>query len=283
MDDAVEKANIIHEAVQSIKVGIRAHLEEHMTPTQPEPGELRAIMTSQGWRYGRYKTTTNRGDAYDMYNRDVVGKLVEEGYGKNVERRNSFPVEFWRVDKTDYFGEGDVEERVIGPKHKNFPHPEGWLVDGEAVRLDELSIRIRTRLLAIRKMRPPAAQEAWEEPHRLPLDIPWGKIWRIKSFYATPRDQITWLKVMHRNLYLAGSSNEPDKTCRVCSEKENIVHLVRCQVIRANYWDMIAEKMREMGFRVPPQGLQREAFWLLGRIDKNRAVPPEQAGIMFIA
>ena len=164
-----------------------------------------------------------------------------------------------------------------------FPDPSTWTLDGEEVRIDLLSIRLRTRALAIRKMQPPPAQAAWEAPQRLPMHIPWPKVWRIKSFYASPRDQITWLKVMHRNLYLAGSSQEEDKSCRVCPAKENIIHLVRCPTICAQFWDEIAQVMTSMGMVVPAPGLDREAFWLLGCLGGGRVVGPAQAGIIFIA
>ena len=163
------------------------------------------------------------------------------------------------------------------------PHPDSWTLDGERVRIDLLSIRLRTRSLAIRKMKPPPAQTAWADPQRLPIHIPWHKVWRIKSFYASPRDQITWLKVMHRNLYLAGSSQEEDKACRMCPAKENITHLVRCPVICAGFWDRIALVMVSMGMEVPAGGLGREAFWLLGCMGSGKVVGQAQAGIIFIA
>ena len=65
------------------------------------------------------------------------------------------------------------------------------MVDDEVVCLDRLSIKARTALLAARKMKPPSAEKAWEE--RLGFEIDWNKVWRIKSFYASPRDQFTWL------------------------------------------------------------------------------------------
>jgi hypothetical protein len=88
---------------------------------------------------------------------------------------------------------------------------------------------------------------------------------------------------MHRTLYLAGTSQDEDKTCHLCDEKENITHLVRCTAIRTRFWDNIALVMTKMGFTIPEPGLEREAFWLLGRIDRDSAVTPEQAGMIFIA
>ena len=44
-------------------------------------------------------------------------------------------------------------------------------------------------------------------PRNKPTTVPWGEIWRITSLYCTPRDQITWLKLVHRNLYVANRDN----------------------------------------------------------------------------
>ena len=45
----------------------------------------------------------------------------------------------------------------------------------------------------------------------------------------------------------------------------------------------IALVMRAIGFETPNGNLERDAFWLLGRMSSGKAVGPEQAGIMFIA
>ena len=126
-------------------------------------------------------------------------------------------------------------------------------------------------------------EKNWVTPERLELKMPWSKIWSIKSFYATPRDQITWLKSMHRNLFLAGNLVNEDTTCRACEEKENIMHLVRCRKIRKAFWEPLTRLMLAMGFTVPPSPRENEAFWLLGRLTYKDVVCPAQAGIMFIA
>ena len=78
-------------------------------------------------------------------------------------------------------------------------------------------------------------------------------------------------------------SEEEDKPCRLCPAKENITHLEKCPVICAEFWDKIALVMISMGMKVPPQGLQREALWLLGYLGEGLVVGPAQAGIIFIA
>ena len=111
--------------------------------------------------------------------------------------------------------------RVRGAVIDTFPLIEGWTIDGEAVRLDRLSIKQRTAALALRKMIPPACESAWQT--RLPsIVIPWTKVWKITSFYATRRDQFTWLRLMHRNLYTVGHRADiDDNSCRACTVPEN--------------------------------------------------------------
>ena len=99
----------------------------------------------------------------------------------------------------------DDDRRILGPLKETYPQAEGWMIDGEVIRLDRLSIKKRTAILALRKMKAPTCEKNWVIPERLELKMPWTKIWSIKFFYAAPRDQITWLKIMHRNLFLAGN------------------------------------------------------------------------------
>ena len=93
-------------------------------------------------------------------------------------------VAWWEPRKDDH--------RVAGALSKRFPSAKGWRLDGEEIRLDRLSIKKRTEALSIRRMKPPAAEKGWET--RLGrMDIPWTSVWKIRSFYASPRDQLLYL------------------------------------------------------------------------------------------
>ena len=94
---------------------------------------------------------------------------------------------------------------------------------------------------------------------------------------------MTGPKVMHRNLFLAGNLQDEDNTCRCCPTRENIVHLVRCGNILEGFWRPVAKVMIEIGFTVPTDYKELEAFWLLGRLTDKKAVTSEQSGMMFIA
>ena len=152
------------------------------------------------------------------------------------------------------------------------------------MRLDRLSIKTRTALLAARKMKPPSAEKAWEE--RLGFEIDWNKVWRIKSFYASPRDQFTWLRLMHRNLYTVGHRKDlQDVSCRACNEKESQLHLATCSVMVEEFWKPLIKMMEEMGFETPSPEARREFLCLgvLWEAGEQKVVKPEQSGLMFIA
>ena len=84
------------------------------------------------------------------------------------------------------------------------------------------------------------------------MELPWNKLWNLKSFYATKRDQFTWLRFMHINLYTVGHRNDLDDTsCRACTAKENQMHLIECPVIRKEFWDEVLKLLRLLGFNNP--------------------------------
>ena len=126
------------------------------------------------------------------------------------------------------------------------------MVDGEAVRLDRLSINVPTALAGCTQDEAPggypAAERAWEQ--RLGFEVDWSKVWRIKSFYASPRDQFfTWLRLMHRNLYTVGRRRDlEDNSCRACDERESQLHLATYSTIVEEFWKPLIKMMEEMGF-----------------------------------
>ena len=66
----------------------------------------------------------------------------------------------------------------------------------------------------------------------------WHRVWKIKSFFATPRDQVTWLKLMHQNLYLPPHRDYPnDMKCPLCGAVTlNQQHLTDCPTIENDLW-----------------------------------------------
>ena len=212
-----------------------------------------------------------------MLKKDAVGKLVDTNLIATHAPRFTLRDPAWWSRK-------DNDERFIGQYIKTFPIPEGWKVNGTEVRLDRLSIKKRTALLAERKMTPPAAEKAWEQ--RLGLRLPWDKIWKLKSYYASPRDQFTWLRLMHRNLHVAGHRKDlADTSCRACTDKETMKHLAECSIIKEEFWKEIFALVQKLGFK-PPVEDDHLIYVLLGCYregDTVKVITPDQAGLMFIA
>ena len=276
-DMNVDTANDIHNLFKQIPRDIIDNLVQLLDPIEPEIGEYRFL---RGGLYGQYQGD----ETYKIFVRNTVGKLVDTGEEDTYAHRDSSPVAWWQVDKRDYFGKGKIELRALGALHSTFPNPEGWKLDGEVVDFDLLSIRLRTRALAIRKMEPPPAPEAWADPKRLPhVKLPWEQIWRLRSFFATPRDMITWLKAIHRNLYLHGAEDEDDRCKKCTAHKESILHLVQCADIRREFWDPLARVIAAMGLTIPDDPTERQYFWLFGRLSEEETVGDITSGIIFIA
>ena len=148
--------------------------------------------------------------------------------------------------------------------------------------MDGLHIKQLTWTQTQRRVLPPPAKITWQQ--RYPAKtIPWNKVWRITSFYCTPRDQITWLKLHHRNLYVA--NRDPsilDQGCKTgCGQPESMRHLATCGRTRSRFWDKVLELMNKMGMYTPT--IDRDLFLILGRIDDTRVVDQPQAGMLFLA
>ena len=57
-DIAIARANKLHAAIRQLLPGIKAYLRLESIKTPPEKGEIRALETDEGWKYGAYLGTT---------------------------------------------------------------------------------------------------------------------------------------------------------------------------------------------------------------------------------
>ena len=73
-----------------------------------------------------------------------------------------------------------------------------------------------------------------------------SKTWAIRPMYASARDTQTWLKVRHRNIYVAAKDAAlVDQDCLACrNHRENLLHFARCSEIMDSFWDEILATMR---------------------------------------
>ena len=129
-------------------------------------------------------------------------------------------------------------------------------------------------------MKPPNCEAAWEA--RLFQTLPWNKIWRIKSFFTSARDALTWLKLMHRNLYVANRDPSiQNKQCKAinCPHDESMMHLAQCTEIRRYFWDRIIDLMKRLNVRC----VNSLTFLILGCISNNKVVCKVGAGILQLA
>ena len=120
--------------------------------------------------------------------------------------------------------------------------------------------------------------KVWNEKRQ--EDLHFAGTWKIKSFYATPRDQVTWLKLQHRTLYTVGHRTDMDNTCMACPEKENQEHLVECGVIREEFWDPILKLLTDMGMEVPHNVGN---FLIAGHMRRRKVISNNYSGIVFLA
>ena len=262
-------------------------IEALKTPAQeqnPQDGRIYALIKpdqddSATVEYGKYINTSNN---YELQWIDAIGIPHATGRFDSFNGFEAYPVAWWTPYKSlQEEGRRADDVRLRGPTATTFPAVKGWKIDAEHVELDNLTIKAITHHFTQRIFEPPTeTQRNWTT--RLGgIIIPWQKVWRIKSFYATPRDQVTWLKLMHRNLYLAPHRDDPtNTTCPFCRVHQNQLHLCTCPEISRLYWDPIIKLMSRMGC---PRFTHKSAFLAVGRLTDTKVVGKNQAGILFIA
>ena len=218
---------------------------------------------------------------------DNLARAVDiDAVGRHHERKKLMRFRRYRVRSAVLWG-----SRWAGPSGST----DAWaseypfkLRNSEAFTLYDLSrsqegeygIKTITREIAKAKMKTPACEAAWER--KLARRIRFDKVWRIKADYVSPRDQVAWLKIQHRNLWVAASGGMHGSTeCSAagCNEEEKQEHLVRCSVIRKDFWDKIAALMGRLKMSAGSSDLK----WLLGIKEDGTKVDKEEAAMIFWA
>ena len=110
------------------------------------------------------------------------------------------------------------------------------------------------------------------------MTLPMSKTWTITCKYCTPRDQLTWLKVQHKNLYL-----QRDELCLACGHaNERTYHLCMCSVLRREFWHYFLELCRRRNINIAPDG-ELGMMLATGRISNENVISDEASGILFVA
>ena len=257
------------------------------TPLQAafEPGAYRIHIQEDG-ETERHVRCEGLTQSLRVAQRDNVGKLTLTDTLIPAAGETLRDVAEWSPKEDDC--------RYLGQHVRTFPLPVGWKIDETPVRLDRLSIKQRTQLLSLRRMKPPAAMLKWEQKYlaselsALGMELPWNKIWTLTSFYATKRDQFTWLRLMHRNLYTVGHREDiDDNSCRACSARENQMHLIKCPVIKLEFWNEVIKLLSALGFDTPEPADEVLLLTLGCVVDRRRdclkVVTQEMAGLLYIA
>ena len=203
---------------------------------------------------------------------DALGCLHPTGDTSDCEEYEPFKIEVWSLKKWD--------TRVGGPSDEAFPKPDGWTICGDvAISLARPATRVITHALQRRIFRPPVdTQRAWER--RLGGELPWDKIWAMRSTFATPRDQVTGLKLQHRNLYTVGhNTSAADHGCRACGERENQLHLCTCPILREEFWDPLICMLIQTKMPVPQE---YEAFVATGTLEAEKVISRHHSVVWFL-
>ena len=105
------------------------------------------------------------------------------------------------------------------------------------------------------------------------------KIWKIKPKYVSPRDTATWLKLLHRTLWVAkNGGGDPTCSAQGCHHEGSQQHLMECQVIKTQFWDKVVEYMEALDLEAE----NTPHFWMGVQANK-KPVTSEQATVIVIA
>jgi len=216
---------------------------------------------------------------------DEAGKCIElvwidaVGVGHPTGRKMRLRPHHAVIKASNWGGAEDF--RWAGPHTTAFPCDVVWRLGTEEMRFAEMTVKKMTQLRNFARMKPSPAPKAWKR--RLGTSV--GGMFRVKCFYTTPRDEVTWMKVWHRNLWVA--NRDPtlrDAQCnaqygRRCTTEESMLHLATCHVIKKFFWD----RVRRIMWRVGLEHSRNTSFIVAGKVKGRKYIGEEGAGMMFLA
>ena len=128
---------------------------------------------------------------------------------------------------------------ILGMMSSSFPQDKWWKspLHKGAFLLSQLSTRRMTRMFTA-PTAPPNCETNWA--HRVSKyliasdTLPWREIWGSTGCpLLSPAAEYSWLRYLHRALYVRSQQSVDTTTCRLCgSRPERLVHLPFCPVTR---------------------------------------------------
>ena len=278
----IEKGDAMYEAAKQIPKDARRALRA--TDYIPQKNDRIYLAADQELIPGKYLKTAQNGDVHieEMYI-DTVGKehsMGEEAYANSYEIQQAA---IWRQTKLEYMTGETVDKRDIrwaGPHISSFVTRSKWELAGTEIDLMNVTVKEITKITSRQMWKPPASETVWET-YLGGTRIDWTQVWKLKSFFVSPRDEVPLLKIQHRNLFVAGSDpTAPDQSCshQHCLQKENQLHLVRCTHISREYWTPYLDLLESMQLTFE----RSDEFLLFGLVD-GKTAPKEVAGTLFLA
>jgi hypothetical protein len=270
--DVADKTDKIYEMQQIIRRnrGVGVSLLRKYT-TEPKKGKQVFLI-----RHTKHKTLVwpaiiADADTAKRVWIDKVGKAHLTGEQVPLRRFEVIGAHTWRGKWGD-------------PTGTNYAQDVKWSLHG-INDVTSMAVKSITSAKQLATMKPPAAQDYW---NNIIPDLWWNLVWGGKTLYATPRDKIALLQLKHRNLWVAKHGGCDNTTCNAhgCIQEESQLHLWECQIIQRDFWRIIKQDMRHLGF-VPEDEI---SYWILGVTKKDehtgrpmRSLPNEEAGIVCIA
>ena len=229
---------------------------------------------------------------YDKVWIDKVGKQHATGEVKRWPQRRPVKPLYWqhRIDQNVHRPRHDQKPedwRMCGPEQNAFPASASWKTgdydidhnQGKgSIPLWHLTVHTLTQFKTMKKFEPPTGtEEAWRQ-RASGLRLPMKETWKIKCNYCTPRDQLTWLKVQHRNLYV-----QRDEDCLACGQhKERMLHLCSCSTLHAEFWCYFLTLLKLRKISIAPDQ-EVDMMLATGRISDEKVISDEASGVIFVA
>ena len=273
---------------------------------QPEEGEYWAIvekvqMGSQKVTYVQIALADGELELHEVI-LDISGVPHRTGtvYDELEDDEQLVPAATWIVAKkagaAEALGEDELESeddeptldlRIQGTVLDVYPNSTAMCFpsdDAERGELPRMSIRAINKELTAARLADqpntsPSCIAGWAERVNNCRPVAWTKIFKsIRTVFTNDDDEKTWLKLLHRNLYVRrgdSSLTEQQQVCRVCEGfRERMTHLWQCPKIKP-FWKELFAFTRASGTPAPQS---MEIAIIFGLWEHNGPIEDQKLG-----